>query len=320
VTGGAGFIGSHLCEALLGRGFRVICLDNFSTGSRDNIAHLSGLQIVAGDVNKPAVWRQLSRQTFDAVFHYAAAVGVRHTEENPLAVLADVEGLRRVAAFARAGRAKKIIFASSSEVYGEPKRLPEPEADGTCGWTPYTTVKLFGEHLLTALWQEAHIPTVSLRFFNVYGPQQRGNAYGFVTAKFINQVLDGAAPTVYGNGRQTRDFVYVKDNVAAALAAFDSSRANGQIINIGTGAETTVEQLARTILAAAGAEAQPKFLTGRARDILRRCADTARMEEVLDASCTTKLITGIKATMAWQLSQREAVKPLAAAAVPEPVR
>jgi nucleoside-diphosphate-sugar epimerase len=320
VTGGAGFIGSHLCETLLKRGFRVTCIDNFSTGNRDNIAHLSGLNVIVGDVNKETVWRQVKNRTFAAVFHYAATVGVRRTEENPLAVLTDTAGLYHLAKFVRAGNAERVIFASSSEVYGEPSHLPEREAEGNCGWTPYTTVKLFGEHLLTALWRETKVPTVSLRFFNVYGPRQRGNSYGFVTAKFIHQVLSGEAPTIYGDGQQTRDFVYVKDNVAAALAALTSREAAGQVINIGTGRETTVEQLALTVIAAAETDLKPRYLKSRARDILHRCADTTRMERLLNTSCQTKLVAGLRATIAWYRSQNEEVQPLASPAIPEPAR
>ena len=299
VTGGAGFIGSHLVEELASQGYQVTCLDNFSTGQHNNIAHLPDVEVIEGDANTADVWRQLSTRTFAAVFHYAATVGIQHTEENPLAVLADAAGLRHVAVFARAGHAKRVIFASSSEVYGDPQQLPEKETDGYSGRTPYTTVKMYGEHLCASLWQEARVPTVILRFFNVYGPNQRGNAYGFVAAQFIEQALRGQSVTIHGDGQQARDFVYISDNVAAAIAALTSPRAHGQVINVGTGRETSIEQLAYAVIAAANSDSQLTHTKARARDIRRRCADTTRLQELLGTSCATELVDGLPATIAW---------------------
>ena len=299
VTGGAGFIGSHLCEALLQRGHEVTCIDNFSTGKQSNIDRVPGLTVIDGDVNSPAPWRDLRSRHFAAVFHYAATVGVKRTEEDPLATLADAQGLLHLAAFARAGHADKIIFSSSSEVYGKPKELPEQEADGNCGWSAYTTVKLFGEQLLTSLWQKEGIPTVSLRFFNVYGPRQRGNAYGFVAAQFVEQALAGRPVTIHGDGQQTRDFVYIADNIAAAMAALDFPRANGHIINVGTGREITILQLAQAALAAAASSGGIEFVKARSSDIQRRCADTSRLQELLGVSCPTELAEGLARTVAW---------------------
>lgn len=300
VTGGAGFIGSHVCEALLARGCAVTCLDNFSTGRWENIRHLDTLRVIEGDVNDPATFALLQPDYFDAVFHYAATVGVRRTEENQAAVLNDIHGLCHIAQLARDGKAKKIIFASSSEVYGEPRQLPEQEEEGMMGWSPYATVKLYGEYLYAALWHEAHIPTVSLRFFNVYGPRQRGSSYGFVTARFLEQVMAGRPPTVFGNGQQTRDFVYVADNVRAALAAMECATGNGQVINVGSGKETRIIDLAQAIIDHAGQTGvvTPVFMPGRKIEIARRCAATAKMRKLLQVSCDIPLSEGIRLMLA----------------------
>ncbi len=303
ITGGAGFIGSHMCEALIRRGFEVTCLDNFSTGSRKNIEHLPDLNVIEADVNEQATWEQLKAQPFDIVFHYAATVGVRRNEEQPVVVMADARGLLHVADFARAGYAKKIIYASSSEIYGEPKAVPTAETDGHAAWSPYTAVKLLGEHLFQSLWQAEGIPTVSLRFFNVYGPRQAGNSYGFVVSRFCEQAVNDQPPTVFGDGLQTRDFVYITDNIKATLAAMDDKKADGKIINIGTGRETSVLELANMIIEAAGKKGKidPAFLPKRPLEINRRCADVSHMHEWLNTECSIALAQGISSVVEWHM-------------------
>lgn len=299
VTGGAGFIGSHLCEALLERGYTVTCLDDFRTGKRGNIQHLSSLRVLEGDANKWDTFRQLAGERYDALFHYAATVGVRRTVEQPNLVVDDVLGIRNVARFAREGGATKVLFASSSEVYGEPRVLPEVEEAGGMAWNLYATVKLYGEYVLQTLWSQHHIPTVSLRFFNVYGPRQAGNAYGFVTAHFLEQVYVNTPPTVFGDGMQTRDFVYVKDNVRVALAALECNAGGSEVANVGTGQETTVLLLAETAIRATGKEGMlfPVFLPPRAVEIRRRCASIERMQALFGVKCDTSLHDGLHATI-----------------------
>lgn len=295
VTGGAGFIGSHLCEELLSRGYDVTCLDNFSTGSHENIKHLGGLKVIEGDVNNKTTWTRMKGRVFDGVFHYAAFVGVRRTEENPLRVMKDADGLRYLTQFAQHGGARKVLFSSSSEVYGEPDVIPTREEHGSIAWSPYTAVKMYGEHLLRSLWEEDGIPTVVFRFFNVYGTRQVGNGYGFVTATFVKQAVRGEAPTIYGDGLQSRDFVCVSDNVRATIAAFESDGANGEVINIGTGRETQIRELASMVIRTAGKkkQLQPVHLPARKIEIMRRCASTEKMQRILHISCTTTLEEGV---------------------------
>lgn len=316
VTGGAGFIGSHMCAALVKAGYQVTCVDNFSTGSKANLEQLRGLRVVEGDVNDWGTMKQLGGSGFEAAFHYAAKVGVQRTEEAPVAVLADVQGMRHLARLARRGDIGKIIFASSSEVYGDPKRLPEVEQDGIVGWTPYTAVKLYGEHLFASLWQKYRVPTVSLRFFNVYGSRQLGSTYGFVVSIFINQALAGEPLTIYGDGRQTRDFVHVSDNVRMTLAAADSKQVWGEVINVGSGREVSVLDLANLIwrVVGRGNKTALKFLPGRAKEVSRRCAATEKMNRLAGVKSELSLEEGIRRTLwenqtgdAWSSQQLKAV-------------
>jgi len=302
VTGGAGFIGSHLCEALVGQGHTVTCVDNFSTGSLSGVEKINSLRVIEGNVNYWETFEKLEKEKFDVLFHYAATVGVRRTENGPDEVLADVRGIRHVARLAQEGKIGKIIYASSSEVYGEPRRIPEVEEDGVMGWSPYTTVKLYGEHMFRMLWLKHKISTVSLRFFNVYGPRQIGSTYGFVTAAFIRQILGGKRPTVFGDGKQTRDFVYIDDNVRIALMAMERDEVNGQVLNVGTGKEIRICDWARLIIEAAGKEKEIDLEYTRARqvEISRRCASTEKMEKLFGISCGVLPREGIQKTMAWE--------------------
>lgn len=316
VTGGAGFIGSHMCEALLGKDWEVTCLDDFRTGAWENIKHLAGLQVIEGNANDGEVMKKVGESEFDVVYHYAATVGVRRTEENPSAVLEDVLGMRHVAELAKVGRFQKVIFASSSEVYGEPKSLPEKEEEGVIGWSPYTAVKLYGEHLFSSLWREYKIPTVSLRFFNVYGQRQIGSAYGFVTARFVEQVLAGKEPTVFGDGKQTRDFVYIGDNIRAGIAASEREEAWGEVINVGSGVETEIRKLAQVIVekGSNGAAGGPLYLPARKVDVRRRCAAVKKMQALLGVACDLPLEKGIDLTLAMKEERIELPKKLELAA------
>lgn len=306
VTGGAGFIGSHLSRALAQRGYYVTCIDNLSTGHLENIASIPSIRFIEADANRPSVWRKLTKEKFEAVFHYAATVGVKRTEEHPMKVLDDAWGLRYVTDFVAKQNVPKLVFASSSEVYGDPRRLPEREEDGTVAWSPYTAVKLFGEHLLTALASKHHIVTVSLRFFNVYGPRQTGNDYGFVVAKFIGQALRGEPITVYGDGEQTRDFVFIDDNIATALAVLKRSFTGGFAMNVGTGRETSILRLARTInrLIHPLDRDAIVFLKARPHDVRRRRADTKQMKRLLTTGCSTPLAMGLQSTIQWFTEQQ----------------
>ena len=304
VTGGAGFIGCNLCRALLKKGHEVVCFDNLSTGSRDNIAGLEdkkSFSFVKGDANKRDIERVFEKNSFDYVFHHAAVVGVRKTEENPLAVLNDVEGIKKVLELSRRHDVKKAVFASSSEVYGQPAELPEREDGLLNPKIPYAVVKLMGEKLFEAYYKGYGLKTTSLRLFNVYGPYQNSTAYGFVVGIFIRQALSNQDLTVFGDGKQSRDFVFVEDNVNATLRALESDKVNGKVINIGSGKETTINELADKIIRITGKEGRLKkiFLPPRKGEILRRCPDVTKKNELLGYEIKNSLEDGLKKTIGF---------------------
>lgn len=301
VTGGAGFIGSHLCERLLKDGSEVICFDNLSTGREANIKELSAnprFHFIRGDANsREELAAVFSKFNIDYVFHYAAVVGVKRTLENPLAVLQDIEGLQHILELSHAAKVKKFIFSSSSEVYGNPLELPEREDGAVNAKLPYAVVKLAGENLLAAYWEQYRLPTVALRFFNVYGPRQEGSDYGFVIGIFINQVIAGTPPTIFGDGTQTRDFVYVDDNIEAAIRALWRDEANGQVINVGTGRPTTILDLAERVIALSGKPGlKPEFLPPRHIEVMHRWPQINKMRLCLDFVPRISLEEGLKRT------------------------
>ncbi len=302
VTGGAGFIGSHLCEALIERSHQVVCLDNFSTGTRKNIAHLQDkMMCVEGDVNDHATVEAIFHEhTFAGVFHYAATVGVKRTMENPIHVLKDVEGIKHIMDAALTHGKPKIVFASSSEVYGEPVEIPERENGHINATLPYAIVKLYGEKMIEAYWKTHALPGCALRFFNVYGPRQESSDYGFVVGIFIKKALAEQAPIIFGDGVQTRDFVYIDDNIEAAIRAFESDTTNGEIINVGTGKPTTILDLAEETIHLTHMDKKitPEFTSAR-DDVKHRFPDVSKMRRLLNFRPSTSLRDGLQKTIEW---------------------
>src|SRR6266540_306947 len=251
ITGGAGFVGSHLSEALLERGDEVFILDNLSTGSIDNVVHLKShpkfhytIDTVA---NEPVLAELIDR--CDIVVHLAAAVGVKLTVEQPVHTIeTNVHGTEVV--LKHANKKKKLVLvASTSEVYGKSADVPfREEADLVLGPTAkhrwaYACSKLIDEFLALAYWKERDLPVIVVRFFNTVGPKQTGQ-YGMVLPNFVRQALAGEPITVFGDGTQSRSFTYVGDVVRAMVALIDEPRAIGQVINIGNGKEITIGKLA----------------------------------------------------------------------------
>lgn len=302
VTGGAGFIGSHLCENLLIKGYEVICFDNLNTGKLENINHVKDkITFIKGDANSFADLEIIFKgNKLKAVFHYAAIVGVKRTLEDPINVLDDIKGMRNVLDLALKFNRPKIIFASSSEVYGEPVEIPEVENGHINAQLPYAVTKLYGEKLMEAYWQKHKLPTCSLRFFNVYGPRQESSDYGFVIGIFIKRVLRGLPPLIYGDGTQTRDFVYIEDNVEASIRALELSATNGQIINIGTGRPTTILDLAEKIIDICKLKKELKLKFVKKRDdVKHRFPDVSKMRRLLDFRPKYSLDNGLEKTIDW---------------------
>ena len=305
VTGGAGFIGSHLCERLIKSGNNVVCFDNLSSGVLKNISSLKAgpnFVFIKGDANNiKEIEPVFKKYKFDGVFHYAATVGVKRTLENPLMVLDDVDGIKNIIELSLKNRKPKIVFSSSSEVYGEPKELPEKEDGSINPKLPYAAVKLIGEKFLEAYWQKYGLKTCALRFFNVYGPRQESSDYGFVVGIFIRQVLSGKNPLVFGDGSQTRDFVYIDDNISASIKAMESEKSNGQIINIGTGRPLTIYDLANMVISCSGKKGKlkPKLVRTNRVDVRHRFPEVGKMIKLLDFHPVVSLEEGLKKTIVY---------------------
>ncbi|MFH1646591.1 MAG: SDR family oxidoreductase [Chloroflexota bacterium] len=279
VTGGAGFIGSHLVEALLSRGYFTIVIDNLATGKLDNIGSVRknpDLEFVEGTVTELPRLQNLF-QGVDYVFHLAAIPGVSRSIEDPLAAHhANVNGTLNVLLAARDGGVKKVVFASSAAVYGETPAQTQTEDMAASPMSPYAVTKYTGEQYCRVFQRVYGLPTVSLRYFNVYGPRQDPQSdYAAAIPKFIMKVARRTPPVIYGDGEQTRDFIYVKD-VCAVNILMAEGRATG-VFNIGTGQGYTVNHLARTIIRLMGAAGiEPEYGEPRAGDILHSCADISR--------------------------------------------
>jgi UDP-glucose 4-epimerase len=291
ITGGAGFVGSHLAEALLARGDTVYALDNLSTGSIDNIEHLKADRrfhyVIDSMMNEPVAAEMIDRA--DVVFHLAAAVGVRLIVESPVNTIeTNVHGTEMVLKLANRKK-KKVLLASTSEVYGKSVLVPYREdADLVLGPTTkgrwsYACSKAIDEFLALAYWKEKHLPVVVFRLFNTVGPRQTGR-YGMVIPNFVKQALLGHPLTVFGDGTQSRCFTYISDVVEALIALADHPEAVGEVFNIGNGTdEVTILDLARRVKARAGSRSEitmipyDKAYEEGFEDMPRRLPDTGKL-------------------------------------------
>lgn len=309
VTGGAGFLGSHLCEALLARGDDVTVLDPAVPVRLCHLAAHPRLRLVRGSVLDR---RRLDRLVADAevVFHLAAVVGVERYVRDPAVVLrVNIEGTHGVLAAARRYR-RKVVFASTSEVYGRNAGVPFGEdADRVLGPTTterwcYATSKAAAEHFCFAFARRG-LPVVVLRYFNVYGPRLDALGGGRVVAVFAGQCLRGEPLTVFGDGRQTRSFIYVEDAVRATVAAALAPGADGQAINVGSTEEVSIAELARRMVRLAGSSS-PVVFVDPARvygdgyaDVPRRVPAVERMRALLGVRAETPLEEGLRVTLEW---------------------
>ncbi len=306
VTGGAGFIGSHLVDRLISYGAKVICFDNLSTGSRGYVDSMNGhkqFTFVLGDANNLEDLQKVFKQhSIDFVFHYAAVVGVQRTIEEPMKVLADIEGIKHILELSRQYKVKKIVYASSSEIYGNQEMMPLHEETSYYDIRmPYAMIKSAGENYFRTYWELSNLPSTVLRFFNVYGPRQESSHYGFVVGIFIAQVLRGERPTIFHDGKQTRDFTYIADNIEMSIQALLNKKADGQTFNIGTGNETSILELAEKIIEISRNRSLKPTLFHKRKlaEIKRRVADVRRAERILKYEPRYSLKKGLALTYAW---------------------
>ncbi|HYE03777.1 MAG TPA: SDR family oxidoreductase [Phycisphaerales bacterium] len=298
ITGGAGFIGSHLAAALVGLGARVRILDDLSGGFRENVPDGAEL-IEASILDDAALQRAISGCRW--VFHQAAMVSVPQSVEQPgECVRVNVEGTQRVlSAAVRAGVAR-VMFAASAAAYGNEPTLPSRESHLPDSWSPYAMSKIAGEHLLRTFARCYGLSTVSLRYFNIFGPRQNPDSpYAAVISAFVRALQSGKRPTIFGDGTQTRDFTHIDNVVLANLLAATSERPlTGEMINIGTGVRVSLldvlEQLGRVL----GIRPDPVFAPPRAGDVRHSVADIALARELLGYEPIVSFADGIAGTLA----------------------
>jgi UDP-glucose 4-epimerase len=297
VTGGAGFIGSHLVERLVKIGYQVKILDNLSSGSLSNIGKPldSGrVQFINGDIRNVRIVDSCV-QGVDAIIHLAAQISVPLSIQNPEHNnQVNIKGTKNLLDASVTANLAKFLFISSCAVYGDPRYFPVDEGHATQPISPYAQSKLIGEQNCLRLNNADLLEAVVLRFFNVYGPRQGLNDYSGVMTKFIERIMQKQPPKVYGDGSQTRDFVYVKDIVQAIVLALESSKAKGEVFNVGTGKATTIKELAQTLLILAGANPTIEYAPERQGDIKYSYANINKARSLLHYEPSFPLDTGLR--------------------------
>lgn len=300
ITGAAGFIPSSLADKLIeNKETFVVGIDNFLTGKAQNLPAKQGenYKFIKADANN---YEDLSAimlaYKFDFVFHYSAMVGVKRTLENPLKVLEDIKGIQSVLHLAKNTGVKRVFFASSSEVYGEPVEFPQNEFTTPLNSKlPYAIVKNVGEAFLKSYYLEHGLDYTIFRFFNTYGPKQSTD---FVMSKFLQAALTNQDITLYGDGMQTRTFCYIDDNIEATMKCLDRDLHVNDVVNLGSNREMPIRELAEIIIRITGSSSQIVYLPALPEgDMRRRCPDNSKMRELLKRDLTP-LEDGIKKILA----------------------
>lgn len=298
VTGGAGFIGSHLVRFLLPCG-RVRILDDFSTGTLDNLEEmLPAIELIRGSVTDASLV-QKAVEGCTVVFHLAAQVSVPLSLEQPVETFeVNVYGTQLLLEAARQAGVQRFVFASSAAVYGNTPRLPKRETMQPRPISPYAWSKWYGELLCRDYWRVYGLPTVSLRFFNVYGPRQNPHShYAAVVPRWITAALTDRKPVVYGDGKQTRDFIYIDDLLQGIWLAATHPEAVGRVFNLASGRATSLLELLRAVEQAVGSPLEPQFAPPRPGDIRHSYADIRAAHGILGYEPRTTLQEGISQTL-----------------------
>jgi UDP-glucose 4-epimerase len=302
VTGGAGFIGSHLVEALVQRGHTVRVLDNFSTGDLANLERVRGqIHTLDGDITDLSAV-QAAMRGVELVFHQAALASVPRSIANPLAThQACVTGTLHVLMAAREAGVRRVVYAASSSAYGGSRRLPKCELDPTLPLSPYAVAKLAGEQYCAVFSSIYSLETVRLRYFNVFGPRQSpDNPYAAVIPKFIEAMTQGRRPVIHGSGEQSRDFTFVADVVQANLLAAEApSHVSGKVYNIACGRRTSLLELVAHLNTLLQINIQPKHTEARAGDVMHSQASINQACEDLGYEPTTDMVTGLRYCLQW---------------------
>ncbi len=305
VTGGAGFIGSHLALRLLERGETVRVADDLSTGNAANLALLDGrAEILTGDLAEVAFARAATRD-MDLVLHQAAIPSVPRSVADPLTShRANVDGTLSVLVGAREAGVRRLVYAASSSAYGDTAELPKREDMVPNPLSPYALQKLVGEMYLQLFTRLYNLDTVSIRYFNVFGPRQDPSSpYSGVIAQFVTRVLAGQPPRIVGDGEQTRDFTYVDNGVDGVLRAATAPGVAGRVINVAAGRQISINQLAQAIQHLVGSNRAPEYVVARAGDVRDSLADIRLARQVLGYEPLISFEEGLRRTIDWYRAQ-----------------
>ena len=300
VTGGAGFIGSHLTEELIRRGEQVRVVDSLITGHRKNLAHLSGVEFMEGDLADIAVARRAA-QGIDYVLHQAAIPSVPRSVEDPITSnRANIDSTLNVLVAARDAGVKRVVYAGSSSAYGNTPTLPKHEGMPTNPLSPYALQKLVGEQYMQMFTALYGLETVTIRYFNVFGPRQDPSSpYSGVISIFARALLENKAPTIYGDGEQTRDFTYIANVVDGVLRAVSAPNAAGQVINVATGTSISLNRLFSSMREILGSGLQVAYGPVRSGDVKDSLADITRARTLLGYEPCVTFEAGLKKTIDW---------------------
>ena len=303
VTGGAGFIGSHLSEELVRRGHRVRVVDSLITGKRHNLDHISGVEFLQGDLADMDVAVRAVAGC-DYVLHQAAIPSVPRSVKDPVTSnRANVDATLNVLVAARDAGVKRLVFAGSSSAYGNTPTLPKHEAMPSNPLSPYALQKVVGEQYLQMFTRLYGLETVSIRYFNVFGPRQDPSSpYSGVISVFATALIDGRSPKIYGDGEQTRDFTYVANVVDGVLRACEAPGASGEVINVATGGRISLNRLFQEMRAIIGADVEPEYVEPRQGDVRDSQADITRAREILGYAPSVSFEEGLQRTIEWYRS------------------
>jgi nucleoside-diphosphate-sugar epimerase len=300
VTGGAGFIGSHLTEELVRRGHQVRVVDNLMTGKRRNLDHVLGVEFLEGDLADMPVCERAVHGV-DFVLHQAAIPSVPRSVKDPVSSnRANIDASENILVAARDAGVKRLVYAGSSSAYGNTPTLPKREDMPTNPLSPYALQKLVAEQYCQMFTSLYGFETVTIRYFNVFGPRQDpGSPYSGVISLFSTAVLEGRRPTIFGDGEQTRDFTYVANVVDGVLRACDAPDAAGEVINVATGSRISLNGLLQTLNAIAGTHVEAVYAEPRVGDVRDSLADITKARQLLGYTPLVALEEGLKRTLAW---------------------
>lgn len=309
VTGGGGFIGSNLTEALLKMGHEVRVLDNFSTGKRENLNFdevYPFLEIMEGDISHPSICQQ-AVQGVEYVFHQAALPSVQRSVEDPLIThLVNATGTLNLLIASRDEGVKRFIYASSSSIYGDTPTLPKKEDMPPNPLSPYALQKYIGEEYCRLFYQLYGFETISLRYFNIFGPKQDPSSiYSAVIPKFIHALLHGYPPTIYGDGEQSRDFTYIENVIHANLLAMEMEHTSGEVLNIACGKQVSLNQLLRFLQEIIDMKIPPRHEEPRKGDVRHSLADIHRASMVLNYKPQVDIQEGLRRTVEYYRKELE---------------